>query len=201
MAWLTDRAAVRASLLASRRIGRENIFGDAAASVYPQIGSNDMWHENHFRTSLDAAIQLLNPNDKISLNARPYVAYDHLNRIYADPQCRWLINEVQWGAKANATFRLRRFVCDVAAAINVGSPIKSELTYSGVKDELSGLQTLVQEQFLYASHTRWQPTIGITAHYALSRLLALRLRVQAATLRATEGMRSNTLLVTAGVAF
>jgi len=155
LAWLDGNWGVRALLTASRRVGTENVFGDASSAIYPQIGSNDMYHQNRFGAQVDASwSHLLSPS--LLAHVNPLVAYNHVNEIYADPQCQWLINTLSWGAHADVTWALGRFVPALRLGALLNNPTSSKLMFNQVKTELQGLQTAQEANFDYLSHFNWR---------------------------------------------
>ncbi|MCM1292265.1 MAG: hypothetical protein NC111_02480 [Bacteroides sp.] len=69
----------------SRRTGTENIFGDPAANVYPQIGSMKMYVHTLTSGHVNALYQW-NASPSTTLSAMPSVGFSRSNETYADPR-------------------------------------------------------------------------------------------------------------------
>jgi hypothetical protein len=75
-----------------RRHGRENIFGDAATSIYPQIGYLEMYADNYYALSVSGLYEYRAP--RLQLSVMPAVGYSHDRQVYADPRIDLLVNTV-----------------------------------------------------------------------------------------------------------
>jgi len=174
IAWLANCWGIRATLGASRRVGTENVFGDAASAVYPEIGSNAMYHENRFNVGIDADwSRLWIQNFKTELH--PFISYNHLNEIYADPQCRRLINIVEWGSRLNAQWQMHRWKPQLSLGLALDHPTDGQLMINGVKDELTSLQAIIEAKQNYLTHFHWRANALLSLRYAIGTHQALRL--------------------------
>lgn len=94
--------ALTFSLRHGKRTGTENIFGDPASGIYPQIGSLDMY--THMLT--DAAVNLLYqwcvPGGTL-LSVAPSVAYYRSREVYADPHRHLQLGSVTPSVRLQAT--------------------------------------------------------------------------------------------------
>ncbi|MDE6199835.1 MAG: hypothetical protein K2G06_08350 [Muribaculaceae bacterium] len=85
--------AATVSLTHGKRIGSENIFGDPAASIYPQLGSLSLYR--HIVT--EAGVNLLwqwRPERSALLSVNPRVEWNRSDESYADPHRRLLLSSV-----------------------------------------------------------------------------------------------------------
>jgi len=155
LGWLSRNWGVRGVINASRRVGTENVFGDAASAVYPQIGSNDMYHENRFGLLVDGSwSRQLSP--QLLTTVHPFVAYNHRNQIYADPQCQWQLNDVTWGTRLHAATSMGRFMPALSLGATMVNLVDSRFMVNQVKDELQGLLRAQEATFDYVSHFNWR---------------------------------------------
>ena len=179
--WSGNAWGVKASMLASRRVGTENIFGDPAAGVYTQIGALDMYHRNRFTTSLSGTWEKRwgMPWQFIGLSLHPTLEYSHLNEIYASPATLRKINEMRYGLRIRLqTKPIGNYAAMVGLIIEVNNyaPLKSELMLNSedVKPELSGLERAVRNTFNYLSSSRTSLLAGLDATVAIGYNYALR---------------------------
>ncbi len=90
-----NRWAVQTNLKASRRHGIENIFGDAASSVYPQIASHEMYACNCFDIGLSGLYErYFSTRMRTRLSVLPSVAYMHVRQVHVLPFCMAEVNNV-----------------------------------------------------------------------------------------------------------
>lgn len=173
LGWLQRNWGVRAVVGASRRVVTENVFGDAAAMVYPQIGSNDMYHENRFNAGLDAMWSKLWSASLMTV-LRPFASYHHVNEIYADPRGRRLLNTVEWGARLGSQWHFGRFMPGLQLGVMLDHPIDSQWFVAGVKDELKGLLRAKQAGYDYLSHFHSHGQAVLSLQVAVNKRQAIR---------------------------
>ncbi|MBR1882933.1 MAG: hypothetical protein IJ808_08005 [Muribaculaceae bacterium] len=151
-AWLSEHGwGLQAHSHLSRRVGTENIFGDAAASVYPKIGSLDLYHENRFDVGIEGVWEhAIGRQAGIALH--PAVDYHHRNETYNNPQERWLVNDMTLSLRAKGAMPMGRALCNLLVGVAWTAPTQTELTWNGVKTELASLQRLLSRDFYFASH-------------------------------------------------
>lgn len=85
---------------AYRRHGRENIFGDPASSIYPQIALLDMYADNMQQASLSALWQFRPSASGKMLWVKANGAYSHRAEAYASPHRRIGVNNLSYGVEA-----------------------------------------------------------------------------------------------------
>lgn len=95
--WLAPGAvhdfAAMAELSYGKRTGTENIFGDPAGSVYPQIGALELYRH----TLTEARLNMLwqwHASRQTLLSANPGVKWNRSDETYADPRRRLLLSSV-----------------------------------------------------------------------------------------------------------
>jgi len=97
--------AVTAKAVLLRRNGSENIFGDASSSVYPKIGSLDMYSDKFHHYSISALWQWRSTSG-ILLWISPSAGYIHRNTTYVFPISQMIIDSYRTGASALFTIPL-----------------------------------------------------------------------------------------------
>ena len=199
MAWLEHSWNTRMRVEASRRVGRENIFGDPAASVYPMIGSLDMYHENRFAACLDGVWQHRWRN--VDLGVKPAVDYAHVNTIYADPAGRQCINSLTPALALRGGYRTPSTYSTLLVQFAWTHPVEQELMLSGVKAELTGLQQVLESDHRYASHNRTALNAALAVHVALSNRYALQAAVDWCFTRYTAGAVAHRLKSSVAIIF
>lgn len=206
--WNGNAWGVKASMLASRRVGTENIFGDPAASVFTQIGALDMYHCNRFAASLSGTWEKRwgMSWQFVGLSLHPVLEYSHLNEIYADPATLRQINEMRYGLRMRLgakPFGGNAVQLGLIIEVNHYDPLKSELMLHSdeVKLELAGLERALRSTFSYLSSNRTSLLAGLDVTLAISGKYALR--VQAAWQRTSYIMNTqrNELDLSLGLLF
>ncbi len=200
LGWLGRSWGVRATIGASRRVGTENVFGDAAAMVYPKIGSNDMYHENRFDLGIDALWSRL-WSSSFKTEVHPFVAYRHFNEIYADPQCRSMLGEVEWGTRLDVRWHAGRFMPGLTLGTTIDHPVDSQWLSSGVKEELLGLMRARRASHDYLSNFHWQAEAMLSLQVATASRQAIRLMCGTVMGRYHSGLKTIDLLTTVNYVF
>ncbi len=152
-AWQAQGWGIASNFLVSRRVGTENVFGDPASMVYPQIGGHDMYHENRFNAGLSGLWEAAK-SQRYYITINPAVDYHHLNEIYAEPQGQRQINDVTWGMKAKAGWQYRTTLSAFTLGVASAHPFNNRLLQSGVKPELQSLAAAQADYFDALTHHR-----------------------------------------------
>lgn len=200
LGWLQRDWGVRALVGGSRRVGTENVFGDAAAMVYPQIGSNDMYHENRFYAGLDALWSRL-WTSAIKTDVHPFISYRHLNEIYADPQCRRLLNQVEWGTRLAVRCHSGRFMPGLDLGVTFNHPTRCQWLVNGVKEELEGLLLAQRANYDALSHFYWQGKALFSLQVATGKRQAIRLNCGATMVRYHNRLKTIEFVTTLNYVF
>lgn len=171
-AWAGAGWGVTAHIDAARRTGRENIFGDPASSVYRQIAALDMYRENRFSTGVAAVWQ--HDATAWTLDVRPAVDYNHLNAIYADPQCRQRNDDLTTAITLRGGWRTPNTHSTLTLGTAWTHPTHSELSLTGTKPELEQLQLALERDHCFASHNRTAVAAALAVSVSLNASLALQ---------------------------
>lgn len=158
---------------AYRRHGKENVFGDPASSTYPQIGTLELYADNHWKACVSGLYEVQLGRLKVSY--KPLFAYSHRCQVYADPGREWLVDHITTSHTLTARGRLSsRWYGNMGFGWSLYSPVKSNL---GLNDYESGLPLLMEaleSDFVYASSTQRSYYVSASAAYALNRRNTLR---------------------------
>lgn len=198
-----DYWTLQSSFVVLRRVGTENIFGDPSASVYEQIGSLDMTHENRVSMRVDGVWERVFAGGRL-VALHPHTRYEHFNLIYSDPQCRELLNSVSAGLEARGQLpagRLTRLTTTAEWCLTV--PTSSLLSMSDVKAELAGLQRACEQRHDLLAHTHHSTSVGIDALIGLgqSHKYSLQAGVKWHCEVYADGVSRNELTAAVGVVF
>jgi len=198
-AWMASTWALRATTSASRRVGTENVFGDPAAQVYQQIGRLDNFHENRFCAGVDAVWQ--HRWQRFVLDLHPAVSYNHVNVIYADPQGQLQLNDFDLKMRAKGGAELGRIFTTLTLGVQWQRPIDETLMLTGVKDEMNGLQRLIERDYAYGSQERIIWMAALAVHVAISDAYALRAGIDWQCGNYTQANRTHRLLTSLAFVF
>ncbi|MDE7125017.1 MAG: hypothetical protein K2O12_00850, partial [Muribaculaceae bacterium] len=109
----------------SRRHGTENIFGDAASSVYPQIASLEMFADNRLKAGLEGVYEHVFPGAALRprLGIKASFAYSHARQVHLLPFRAMEVNMWNVGLGAVLASRLSgRLAGHIDAGAYVGIP-------------------------------------------------------------------------------
>lgn len=95
--WSCHKGSVRASASFADRSGKDNLFGDAAGGVYPQLGSRDQYEGQQTRVAVDGTWKFLQHGGLVAL-AKPTVAYKTLRNSHNDSGNRLDSDDLDYGA-------------------------------------------------------------------------------------------------------
>ncbi len=147
-----DSYVVRCFFDWQRRHGDENIFGDPQSGSYPQIASLNMYKRNRVNVGVEFLAES-RQGARFYWGVKPKVVYSHHNQTYATPVSRELINmvttslNVKFGTHIGKTFN--------TFSVNglYASVASSELSLGDTSQCQTELVSVVQDAFLYRSHT------------------------------------------------
>lgn len=167
--------AVTASLRMGKRIGTENIFGDPASGIYPQIGSLDLY--THSLT--DAAINLLyqwHMPEGTLLSAAPSVVWSRSRETYADPHRHLQLGAVTPSVRLQAAHgfgRLWRGRLSARYAYSVAAGCSSALPFDSRNP--AGMQAIDRRRYEILSKNHSLLEINADASRAVGSGYALML--------------------------
>lgn len=198
-AWTSTRWGAAAQMSASRRVGTENVFGDAASSTYPKIAEHDQYFENRIEASARGMYSI--KARQVEVRLLPAVGYSHRNEIYRDPRCRELINTAWGKLQAEAGIKTGKALLTVSALGAFYGNTTHQLMLSGTKDEMKLLEQLMQRRHALKASDYWTAGAELRADVALWAKYALLLKVQWQRTAYTQSVNNQQLAFTAGVVF
>lgn len=159
-----------------RRHGKENFFGDAASSTYPQIGSVEMYADNAYDMTATGLVE--HSFGKVLLAYTPVFGYSHRCQIYADPAREWLVNDRMASQSIKAGCALgSRWYGALRLSWAIRNPVSSSLITGDADNSEGGLMDALYSDFRYASSTRRSYSATADVRYAINRGNALQLSV------------------------
>ncbi len=170
-----DSWSVSGYLSASRRHGTENIFGDASASVYPQIASLEMFADNRMSASLRGLYQRRAGRGWLALS--PEVGYSHVRQVYAQP-FRWAeVNMLNLSLSMSGSARLSDRLCggfsvsmDYRSRVSGCGISLGDVAPSGVDRELAQVVTADHEaacSSMAAIHAEAELLVSVSRCHAI----------------------------------
>lgn len=160
--WHSCRLAVYGQLEASRRHGTENLFGDPASNVYPQIGSIEMFGRNVTGLSggLSAAWQATG-TDILRLYADG--GWQRTVTAYVEPRQYERIKYGTFGARLQYDKLMGRgWLLSVKAGLTAVSPGGCEYIPGKPDAELAGLERINRHVYELESQRQLKVNAGLT---------------------------------------
>jgi hypothetical protein len=186
----------------NRRHGTENTFGDAASSIYPQIGSLWMYADNSRSLTIEGLWQVVGVKSATTSNEaraafifwlRPALSYDHRTIAYRDPARFTTTNTLTASLRTMLTMRLTRWSGSIEGAVALTSPFDCAMdlgsastagassTLASSEDsetsDLTGLLNAVEQSYRYAAGRRQNYEAALRLSRTLSARYALTARV------------------------
>jgi hypothetical protein len=161
-----------------RRHGRENIFGDAATSIYPQIGYLEMYADNHYTLSLSGLYEY-HDNEQRLISVAPKVGYSHDRQVYVDPRRDMLLNDVNASvAVKGAISPARHWLLSAEVGYELTAPLSSSaLIISDPAESERSLISATEQTFLFASHNQSDISANVSVTRSISQRYALQLAI------------------------
>lgn len=177
-----------------RRHGKENIFGDAATSIYPQIGYLEMYADNSYSFSVKGLYEYHDSKNRL-LSVIPNFGYSHDRQIYADPRREMLINDFNAGINVKgAIAAAANWLVAAEVGFNYKSPLsESEFVITDAADSEKSLIDVSERYFNYASNNQSQITAAVSVTRAISKKYALQLAVDYTHTSYVDNVNDNTI--------
>lgn len=170
-----DFAAVTVAGDYSRRIGRENIFGDPVSGQYPEIGSMKMYGADSCATSLEALYMRRAGVFTFGATARGAISHDE--KACLSPRRQWLVDAVMMGVGVDASYTGSCFHSRLRLGYDRRFVTDSSL--GGVDgDDGIGLGDVVLSDFGFASADTDRFSASLAGAMAIGRRLALGASVE-----------------------
>jgi hypothetical protein len=182
-----------------RRHGRENIFGDASTSIYPQIGYLEMYADNYYSAEVRGLYEVHSQQRMLSI--MPAVGYNHRRQVYIDPRRDMLLNNRYASLQlSGAIIPHQKWLIAVKCGLDYVAPLKSsnlQLT-SPVESEAMLLDVL-QRHYDYLSNNQMKLNVGVSASRCVNQNYALQLAVDYIRTDYTHSVYDN--LITSAIKF
>lgn len=178
-----------------RRHGKENIFGDAATSIYPQIGYLEMYADNYYDFSLQGLYEYRDAKNRL-LSVAPKVGYSHNRQVYADPRRDWLLNKVDAAATVTGAIApAKQWLLSAELGYELSAPLSSsELIVTGETVSEMSLIDVLQRSFAYQSENQHRYNISVSATRTLTERYALQLAVDYTRTQYANSVHGNTII-------
>lgn len=184
VAWRSDRLTVAADGHIGSRRGTENIFGDAAASAYPQIGSLPQYSRNTVSASLQGVWH--QPAGIADISLKPAVGYNSDIEKYGHPAGNITTRTLQASADVQADCRAgRRTLLSIGAGYGTVIPLAAVMELPDIT--ANGAAPLIND-FTYRQGSSRSISVAASATSALTARYALKLGVAASDTRYPTGV-------------
>lgn len=173
--WMTGGASmyggVSGKLTLYRRHGTENIFGDAASSVYPLICSNEMFADNAVKTSLTGRCGWRSGSlNRVQLSVTP--EWGHRTMVYIEPYTCKVLNHTQIDAEVYWSAGCGKWLVELSANVGIRAPYNCSMTPVAVADELKGLADAENGAYLLESSRLGRISVLISSTRRIGRYAA-----------------------------
>lgn len=165
---------------AYRRHGRENIFGDAAAGIYPQIGSNEMYADNGTGAGL-RGMWGCRFGDGVRFAAMADGAWNRRVTTYIEPWRHSRINAITAALSAGALVDLPHgWLAGADAGVSFYSPFSCGIVFTdrGADSETAELENLELNAYERASTGRTRAGARLSAAHAIAGRYMLQLAAE-----------------------
>lgn len=167
--------AVNAGATITKRTGTENIFGDPASSIYPQIGSMDMY--THTLTALTVSgLWQWRPDNATELSVKPEAVYERSRESYADPKRHITLSHITPGISLRADRGLGRlWRMGVSLSAHYAAPADCNMNMEYDSSTLPQLRDMEVDKYDILSKSHTTIGAGVHASRAINNKYALQL--------------------------
>lgn len=159
----TNHWSVIAFAATSLRKGTENIFGDAASGIYPQIGELSMYRHRLTRSGIEA-LWMMQRRDYAVFSAHVTSAYQRSMELYISPRQKMSIERWRTAAELCATLPLKgRVIGHLSIGGNIAPILSSNFEHSATNAPNS-LRELTMSQYdvLSSATSGLDVALGVT---------------------------------------
>lgn len=196
-AWLhrgsRHELAATATLSFANRQGKENIFGDPAAGIYPRIGSMPMYH--HRMT--EASIRLLwqyRPTLRTLFRIEPRATFSRSRQTYADPWRLMQLSCIDPGVEAAVCQRCSpHWSVEAAMTADYSIPAGCRLDLTIDPRDPLGMQQAEIRSYEILSRNHMTGGVRVNATRALSSRYAIMLAARYDHSRYARSVSSNSI--------
>ena len=154
---------VSGSLALYRRHGTENIFGDPASSIFPQIGSNEMFADNAVDVSVTGQWGICRGAlDRLQITVTP--RWGHRTMAYMEPYSYKELNYSKVTAGVYGSKGLGGWLLEASVNGVIKTPYHCTMSRLETDDELKGLAEAELGAYMLESHRMagFDGSIGVT---------------------------------------
>ena len=200
-AYLGHHFDLAAHAHASRRIGTENIFGDAAAAVYPQIGQINTFYDNRFNLTVAGQWHHTWQNSRYFVAVLPEVAYAHRNTIYTTQPTVEQLNTITATVALRGARPIGRLLTHARLSFADVMPTHDRLLLPQTKDELRTLAALTANRHRMAARNHTHYCAELAAELPLNNRYAISANVSYRYGHYTDSLNTHLLNVVLAFVF
>jgi hypothetical protein len=177
-----------------RRHGKENIFGDAATSIYPLIGYLEMYADNYYAFAISGLYEYRDAHNRL-LSLTPRVGYSHDRQVYADPRRDLLLNKVDASIKAKgAISAAKNWLIAAELGYEYISPLNSsQLVVTDATANESSLIAVLERSYLYEANDHSSITASASVTRNINSRYALQFSADYIRSQYTGSVHGNTI--------
>lgn len=175
--WKADRFCINGILNIIRRLGNENIFGDATSGSYPQIATLTQYARNNINTGATVSANT-GTRDKWEFSGEFTGFYCHDNRVQSSANARSIINSLNLTAIAGALFQPTDRLLFTAKA-TFGKKFILDDTSTPPTEGIEEIIIAATEEFKACSYSNLLTGIDLSATVAQSPKLAFKITFRA----------------------
>jgi hypothetical protein len=177
-----------------RRHGKENIFGDASTSIYPQIGYLEMYADNYYAFALSGLYEYRDARNRL-LSVSPRVGYSHDRQVYADPRRDLLLNRVNASLKAKgAVSPAQNWLVAAELGYEYIAPLSSsQLVITDATANESSLIAVLEHAYVYQSNNQSNIAASASITRSINSRYALQLSADYVRTQYTNSVHANTI--------
>lgn len=158
------------------RVGTENIFGDAAAAVYPQIASACQYNSGMWRCVLSGFYEN-GALKNLSYGVMPRLYSQGIEMSYVYPTRHLIVNRLGAGVSSYLAYICGRSLLRFEAGASYESSLRSSLQADVLEDGDNTLIPLLQQNYRSLEARRTLLQLGASYGYRIARNYMLRLQI------------------------
>ena len=156
-----------------RRHGIENLFGDAASSIYPLIGSNPMFADNRVALSAKGRWGMnIGGNSRLQVDFAP--GWSHLATAYIEPYSYRVINTATVASAIYGNIVRRNWLIECAVGLRADMPYNCSQRLVEDDPELKGLINVENARFQLDSHSSTTVSLSAGATHTIASRYGVR---------------------------
>lgn len=195
----TEKYGISASGSYRKRTGTENIFGDPGGNMYPQISSNEQYHNKVTHLELSGFVG--NGSSARTLWwVEPGVEYLHFEETYPAVNRKMLFSRLQGGADAGVVWQSGSWFWTARLGIHYSANLTGELNIQGMLPDRSRTW-MMEDNYRYLTDDLVRGMVTAQANYRISQEYVLSVQLEWGHDRFNSCGTANLYRVTVGFAF